>query len=49
MKSPYIDKIEVYVDGCSKDNPGPSGAGSKKGTGTFFILISQISNLTSGS
>ncbi len=23
----FIDKIEIYVDGCSKGNPGPSGAG----------------------
>jgi len=27
MKSQYIDKIKIYVDGCSKGNPGPSGAG----------------------
>ncbi len=27
MNSPYIDKIKIYVDGCSKGNPGPSGAG----------------------
>jgi len=27
MKKKYIDMIEIYVDGCSKGNPGPSGAG----------------------
>lgn len=23
----YIEKIEIYCDGCCKGNPGPSGAG----------------------
>ncbi|MEO0184020.1 MAG: ribonuclease HI family protein [candidate division WOR-3 bacterium] len=27
MGKNFIDKIEIYVDGCSKGNPGPSGAG----------------------
>jgi ribonuclease HI len=27
MKKKYVKIIEIYVDGCSKGNPGPSGAG----------------------
>jgi len=27
MDKKFIDKIEIYCDGCCKGNPGPSGAG----------------------